>query len=164
MVFTSYAGKKFEELTDKQDYYSEWVGIPCNAVTFEKVQYITPDVWKQYGITFENVTISTTTDPRGYLLNSLDMDIEQTLGDYPYGVHTKVEMTVQTEKGDVSLGVVENDINPNGIVTDSFAYTDSDDKHVVMVEMPEKMGVRVTVTTDGEQRVWQTSASIETYE
>ena len=92
------------------------------------------------------------------------MDIEQTLGDYPYGVHTKVEMTVQTEKGDVTLGSVENDINPNGIVTDSFAYTDSDDKHVVMVEMPEKIGVMVTVTTGGEQRVWQTSASIETYE
>ena len=49
-------------------------------------------------------------------------------------------------------------------LTDSFAYTDSDDKHVVMVEMPEKIGVRVTVTTDGEQRVWQTSASIENYE
>lgn len=164
VVFTSYAGAKFEELSDKQDYHSEWVGIPCNAVTFEKVQYITPDVWKQYGIAFNNVTISTTTDPRGYLLNSLNMDIEQTLGDYPYGVHTKVEMTVQTENGDVSLGSVENDINPNGIVTDSFAYTDSDDKHVVMVEMPEKIGVMVTVTTEGEQRVWQTSASIEIYE
>ena len=92
------------------------------------------------------------------------MDIEQTLGDYPYGVHTKLEMTVHTENGDVTLGSVENDINPNGIVTDRFAYTDSDDKHIVMVEMPEKIGVMVTVTTEGEQRVWQTSASIETYE
>ena len=71
---------------------------------------------------------------------------------------------MQTEKGDVTLGSVENNINPNGIVTDRFAYTDSDDKHVVMVEMPEKIGVSVTATTDGEQRVWQTSASIETYE
>ena len=92
------------------------------------------------------------------------MGIEQTLGDYPYGVHTKVEMTVQTENGNVTLGSVGNDINPNGIVTDRFAYRDSDDKHVVMVEMPEKIGVMVTVTTGGEQRVWQTSASIENYE
>lgn len=164
VVFTNYNGGKFDVLSDKQEYYCTWFGIPCEAVTFSKVEYITPSVWDKYSISFSSVTMATMQDPQGYLLDALEAIFEQTLAaDYPYTIHSVVEFNTQSVRGEVTLGYIENHISPSESVTSDFMYYDSVDKHIVMVEMPEKIGVTVTLTVNGEQRVWKTSASIDTF-
>lgn len=164
VVFTNYNGSKFDVLSDKQEYYCTWFGIPCEAVSFSKVEYITPSIWEKYSIVFNSVTMATMQDPQGYLLDSFEAIFSQTLAnDYPYTVYVSIAFCVQSVNGEQTFGTIERYLSPSESVIDDFVYSDSPDRHIVMVEIPEKIGVTITATVNGEQRVWETSAPIDTF-